>query len=60
MKQTLAIGVTIIGLIFFGYLFLNWVSTDTRTVEEIKVDKYKACLKYNNADYVEWCKNFIK
>lgn len=64
IKTELALSLFALSVFVAGYFIftsMNWLLTpDTRTVEEIKVDRYKECLKWNNADHAEWCKNFIK
>ena len=51
-------------LIIWGIVqFANWVSKpDTRTVEEIKTERYKECIKYTRgpADAIRSCEVYLE
>lgn len=57
-----AIGIVI--LFFWSIIKLaEWANQpskpDTRTIEEVKTERYKQCLNYSSASRVETCKNYL-
>ena len=68
LKEKWTEALPVLASIFFviGIMFsLVWgisklMEGDPRTVDEIKIERYKNCLKYTNAEHAERCKNFIK
>jgi hypothetical protein len=55
----------IIFLLIWGlFTFGKWISSpDPRTVEEIKIDKYKDCIKYvdrNSRDKIKNCEVYLE
>lgn len=64
MEKTIIFSIIVGEILGVSYILVNLVSflttPDTRTIEQIKTDRYRECLLANNAGDAEWCKGFFK